>query len=106
MVTMTSAASLPSCGGEGEDDEVVDAAAASAALVFSDELGSCDEVKVFKDEGEGDDDLDGFNAITEELQAALLEDKSLLIQETENLSIKDELSAVLHGGGGGAAAAN
>ena len=25
------------------------------------------------------------------LQAALLEDKSLLIQETENLSIKDEL---------------
>ena len=52
---------------------------------------------MFKDEGEGDDDLDGFNAITEELQAALLEDKSLLILETENLSIKDELSAF--GGG-------
>ena len=28
------------------------------------------------------------------LQAALLEDKSLLIQETENLSIKDELLAL------------
>ena len=38
--------------------------------------------------------LDGFNGISEELQAALLEDKSLLIQETENLSIKDELTAL------------
>ena len=69
---------------------------AGVYLPRDDDLGSSDEVKVFKDEGEDDlEGLDGFNAsFSEELQAALLEDKSLLIQETENLSIKDELLAL------------
>ena len=59
-----------------------------------DDLGSSDEVKVFKDEGEGEEDFEGCFGANEELQAALLEDKSLLIQETENLSIKDEFAAL------------
>ena len=51
-----------------------------------DDFGSSDEVKVFKDEG---DDEEKEFASQEELQAALSEDKSSLIQETE-LSIKQE----------------
>ena len=50
------------------------------------DFGSSDEVKVFKDEG---DDEEKEFASHEELQAALSEDKSSLIQETE-LSIKQE----------------
>lgn len=50
------------------------------------DFGSSDEVKVFKDEGE---DEEKEFASHEELQAALSEDKSSLIQETE-LSIKQE----------------
>ena len=50
------------------------------------DFGSSDEVKVFKDEGE---DEEKEFATQEELQAALSEDKSSLIQETE-LSIKQE----------------
>ena len=48
--------------------------------------GSSDEVKIFKDEGEEEEKEFGSH---EELQAALSEDKSSLIQETE-LSIKQE----------------
>ena len=55
-----------------------------------DELGSSDEVKVFKDEGEEEKEF----ISCEEIQAALLEDKSSLIQETE-LAIKEECSSRL-----------
>ena len=55
-----------------------------------DELGSSDEVKVFKDEGEEEKEF----ISSEEIQAALLEDKSSLIQETE-LAIKEECAARL-----------
>jgi hypothetical protein len=55
-----------------------------------DELGSSDEVKVFKDEGEEEKEF----ISSEEIQAALLEDKSSLIQETE-LAIKEECSSRL-----------
>ena len=55
-----------------------------------DELGSSDEVKVFKDEGDEEKEF----ISSEEIQAALLEDKSSLIQETE-LAIKDECAARL-----------
>ena len=55
-----------------------------------DELGSSDEVKVFKDEGDEEKEF----ISCEEIQAALLEDKSSLIQETE-LAIKEECAARL-----------
>ena len=55
-----------------------------------DDLGSSDEVKVFKDEGEEEKEF----ISPEEIQAALLEDKSSLIQETE-LAIKEEYAARL-----------
>ena len=54
--------------------------------MIDDDFGSSDEVKIFKDEGE---DEEKEFASQEELQAALSEDKSSLIQETE-LSIKQE----------------
>ena len=60
----------------------------------SDDFGSTDEVKVFKDEGEDKE----FAASHEELQAALSEDKSSLIQETE-LSIKQEALRISDPGG-------
>ena len=53
--------------------------------IRDEELGSSDEVKVFKDEGEEEKEF----ISNEEIQAALLEDKSSLIQETE-LYIKEE----------------
>ena len=59
-----------------------------------DELGSSDEVKVFKDEGEEEKEF----ISSEEIQAALLEDKSSLIEETE-LAIKEECSSRLDGRG-------
>ena len=59
-----------------------------------DELGSSDEVKVFKDEGEEEKEF----ISCEEIQAALLEDKSSLIEETE-LAIKEECSSRLDGRG-------
>ena len=58
--------------------------------IRDDELGSSDEVKVFKDEGEEEKEF----ISSEEIQAALLEDKSSLIQETE-LAIKEECSSRL-----------
>ena len=60
--------------------------ATASACMIDDDFGSSDEVKIFKDEGE---DEEKEFASQEELQAALSEDKSSLIQETE-LSIKQE----------------
>ena len=60
--------------------------ATASACLIEDDFGSSDEVKVFKDEGE---DEEKEYVSQEELQAALSEDKSSLIQETE-LSIKQE----------------
>ena len=60
--------------------------ATASACLIEDDFGSSDEVKVFKDEGE---DEEKEFVSQEELQAALSEDKSSLIQETE-LSIKQE----------------
>ena len=60
--------------------------ATATACMIDDDFGSSDEVKIFKDEGE---DEEKEFASQEELQAALSEDKSSLIQETE-LSIKQE----------------
>ena len=62
--------------------------------MIEDDFGSSDEVKVFKDEGEDKE----FAASHEELQAALSEDKSSLIQETE-LSIKQEALRISDPGG-------
>lgn len=59
-----------------------------------DDFGSSDEIKIFKDEGD-DDDKD-FSAL-EELQAALLEEKSSLILETE-MAIKQECLARIETG--------
>lgn len=59
-----------------------------------DDFGSSDEIKIFKDEGD-DDDKD-FSA-HEELQAALLEEKSSLILETE-MAIKQECLARIEPG--------
>ena len=66
--------------------EELERATASACLIEDDFGSSMDEVKVFKDEGE---DEEKEYVSQEELQAALSEDKSSLIQETE-LSIKQE----------------
>ena len=60
--------------------------ASACNLIDDDFAGSSDEVKIFKDEGE---DEEKEYVSQEELQAALSEDKSSLIQETE-LSIKQE----------------
>lgn len=54
-----------------------------------DDFCSGDEIKIYKDEG--DDDDKEFSA-NEELQAALLEEKSSLILETE-MAIKQECMA-------------
>lgn len=62
-------------------------ATASACLIDDDDFGSSDEVKIFKDEGE---DEEKEFASHEELQAALSEDKSSLIQETELSIVKQE----------------
>ncbi len=55
-------------------------------LLSDDDFGSSDEVKIFKDECE---DEEKEFASHEELQAALSEDKTSLIQETE-FNIKQE----------------
>lgn len=69
------------------NDQVIELGRATAsACMIEDDFGSSDEVKIFKDEGE---DEEKEFASQEELQAALSEDKSSLIQETE-LSIKQE----------------
>ena len=60
-----------------------------------DDFCSSDEVKIFKDEDEGDEEKE--LASNEELQAALLEDKSSLILETE-MAIKQECLARLEPG--------
>ncbi len=59
-----------------------------------DDFCSSDEIKIFKDEG--DDDDKEFSA-NEELQAALLEEKSSLILETE-MAIKQECQARIEPG--------
>ena len=51
--------------------------ATASACMIDDDFGSSDEVKIFKDEGE---DEEKEFASQEELQAALSEDKSSLIQ--------------------------
>ena len=67
-------------------EELGRATASACNLIDDDFAGSSDEVKIFKDEGE---DEEKEYVSQEELQAALSEDKSSLIQETE-LSIKQE----------------
>ena len=67
-------------------EELGRATASTCNLIDDDFAGSSDEVKIFKDEGE---DEEKEYVSQEELQAALSEDKSSLIQETE-LSIKQE----------------
>lgn len=59
----------------------------------NDDFASFDEVKVFNEEGEGDCDPKSGDAImtAEEIEAALLEEKSSLIRETE-MGIKQELA--------------
>ena len=47
-----------------------------------DDLGTMDEVKVFKDEGEDENEQNA----SESLQAELLEEKSSLITESEQVS--------------------
>jgi hypothetical protein len=64
-------------------------------LFQDDDFCSSDEVKIFKDEDEGDEEKE--LASNEELQAALLEDKSSLILETE-MAIKQECMARLEPG--------
>ena len=74
---------------EQEDNTIEELGRATASacnLIDDDFAGSSDEVKIFKDEGE---DEEKEYVSQEELQAALSEDKSSLIQETE-LSIKQE----------------
>jgi hypothetical protein len=70
-----------------EIDEATLAVARTTSCLLDDDFGSSDEVKVFKDEGE---DEEKEFASHEELQAALSEDKSSLIQETE-FNIKQEV---------------
>ena len=48
-----------------------------------DDLGTMDEVKVFKDEGEDENEQNA----SESLQAELLEEKSSLITESEQVGI-------------------
>ena len=77
------------CHPKGEDKRLHELSTRTTELSLrDDELGSSDEVKVFKDEGEEEKEF----ISSEEIQAALLEDKSSLIQETE-LSIKEECSS-------------
>ena len=76
----------PGSDEEPENDHDLEHLSARSNLIEDDFEGSSDEVKIFKDEGE---DEEKEFASHEELQAALSEDKSSLIQETE-LSIKQE----------------
>ena len=80
------AASAASAEQEATIEELGRSTASACNLIDDDFAGSSDEVKIFKDEGE---DEEKEYVSQEELQAALSEDKSSLIQETE-LSIKQE----------------
>ena len=71
---------MPAVSGEGGGGSAA-AAGGSSRSPAGDDLGTMDEVKVFKDEGEDENEQNA----SESLQAELLEEKSSLLAESEQV---------------------
>lgn len=71
---------MPAVSGEGGGGGAA-AAGGSSRSPAGDDLGTMDEVKVFKDEGEDENEQNA----SESLQAELLEEKSSLLAESEQV---------------------
>ena len=71
---------MPAVSGEGGGGGAA-AAGGSSRSPPGDDLGTMDEVKVFKDEGEDENEQNA----SESLQAELLEEKSSLLAESEQV---------------------
>ena len=71
---------MPAVSGEGGGGGAA-AAGGSSRSPTGDDLGTMDEVKVFKDEGEDENEQNA----SESLQAELLEEKSSLLAESEQV---------------------
>ena len=78
---------MPAVSGEGGGGGGAGSGAGgpSRSPETGDDLGTMDEVKVFKDEGEDENEQNA----SESLQAELLEEKSSLLAESEQVRLND-----------------